>query len=1686
MKRYKKLTSVILCVALLASSIIVSGALPTSAAGENAVANTIGYGETYTFDFDNVIEYKANTDSATDADGNVFYPWRSADDNATAKKATITYGGEEISALELSASGNGMYIPTDENGQPLVLEPNATYRVQVTSYALALGPWKQFFLGGGIYEANKPEYSNGGSKTFPESIAWNNATYDMTALYPLYRTGAGQYAGETAVYFPNYRQQKDAVFYFNTGDYDPKNGLITALASDGECYKFANYFGVFFNAGSVATDDYTGNQVIYYDSISITKTAGMEVGESYTFDFNEGEVGDYAVNSTPSVDGEGNTFYPLHASSKTGYAASVTQENIDIITKDGGSDTISALRLEAPAALQYIPTDENGLPFVVEPNAKYQVEIKSYAKNASTWIQFFPGAGTQSAQNQSFNLTHESWYYVDGSQNGVAKTDINSSSPIFRTLACQYQDWGGNVYTSATSTSNTARYYDTFDEGNSRQCKTETSYFLTSDFTETLSGETDTNGNNVFVADLWPSVGSDRFTQANVGTYFALTCYGGTFTPYDKSTQTALTESPVPVVFYIDYIKITKVSQTASVTFDANGGSFSDQTTAKTEAQNVGSAFSVEEPVNANPDLIFLGWSLTKDGKKESKVEAHYNGKTLYAVWGTPSPHPEDGVYDSWKRTIEFDQYKVNGYNTFYPTGEDYEPYSGVSYFKVVDDPDEAGDKLLHFYNHSAAGSWTANWSITPTPTGETNTNSDEASGLVLPTATTFKMTFRIRMNSTGGGTPSIAMFYGTTFGSGSLDVNKTRTSTVTLKSGIAASDNWQDIEVFFTTPDEYEVFENGSTANRLYVGVLCAGYKMDYDLDYIKLEKATNTNLYVKENGVYVLKDTISGCPGEAFDLPEFYGTETYSLYDATGSDSKMLYGNWFSDEECTSAAVLKYGNYDVDLYCDAVTAVPSVSTENQEMFVGFDTYTQRTEGLKNAVITDATCNSGSYSLKASDGAAFELKNDYTFEVTEGKTYRVDFAYKADKEATFNIGLAEGVVANGVTTLNTVALAAADEWTNASVVFTADGALDNSILAATVTGATVHIDTMIVSSATESVGVEAVTDAALRFMLSYNGDTVKMAGVDYTVTEHGVIVKGQDVNTALTLDNADKAGIFHFAQNDMSKNWSVNPVTGTTVYSAYLDGFNADDDYKVSVRGYVKFENGDVFYTDTLTASVTDIPAAADIIPEDADLSSYYVYLPEGTTLPEDAAYTVTTYDDTFTANSAVENNVVTVGSYAVFSARPDFSEINVPDELKYTVHAGTKDELYYGLNAQVVSEKISEVGKDTVNYLFVTDIHFGYDLTSAQSVSLLNQAKLMTKMANENDDIDFVVIGGDTTTGMYGSKETAIKWTQAALDPFLECQKPVFVLMGNHDDNSYHLLDGTNTNAELYEERIITDLDWQNYIIDRYVNKGNIQVVQDDPAKRANSKYFYYDLEGKKTRVIALDALDYEAKYDENGYVLGDLDGDGFLDGMPVKNAEGTTDSAKYYAGTSYWGYSADQIRWLAEDALGSLPADYDVIFVSHMGMDQTTNSYWSKIWFGSDIREIVRTFNAGGSYTASLTDNWGDAVSVSANFAGKNGDILSWQFGHQHIELSLYESDVDLWQISTSTASVANAKQQTEELLLSSSVNNKGLPWRVYTRKLGTSSEACFNAMSVSSERLYRLTVGEGNNEKLIYPN
>ncbi len=1408
-------------------------------------------------------------------------------------------------------------------------------------------------------------------------------------------------------------------------------------------------------------------------------------------------------------DADDNAYYPYW--SNNGNARVYAGETITVKTSDGGTKEVTALKTTTRGASILIPTDANGVPYVVEPNTQYTVSIDGYIQCATNTLTMRLGGCVFDEEFTTNAGNRLKATYLSGTENGEEVANVLTRYPMYNTGPVSLPDASESTYyENATTTGEytPVSYFTEFDETNTAQRIDETLSFTTGDFTNT---------NNSFITDIM-TYGATKSSTVEMGTYFSLSVedYGSSFYVYQDDgtgTHTQVGTAKVAPTIYIDKITITKVveSEEISVTYDANGGSFADESATKTVTETTGTAPTVEEPTYTYDGREFLGWSTTKNGSTITAIDETMAGQTLYAVWGIPAPHPSTGNYSTWSRTIGFEEYVVltkaqaneteadDEANVTVPKADEaYGDYSGKPYYTVIEDPDNPGNKLLQYYNYAKASNYGPNWCITPTPTGQSNANSDAESGQVLPTNSRFRLTLRLRMEDTDGGSPAVYMYYGigSALKNGS---SKNKTDNVKLSEGITIneSDEWQDIVVYFTTPDEYTTVEQG-VANRLYVGIICAGIdnncQMKYDLDYIKLEKLTTTEFYVKQADEYVLYDSVEGVPGEALTLPESYSEEVYSD-DSTGYGATMKFSGWYSDEACSKAAIEKFANSNFKLYCNSTEAVGTVDTTNQEMFVGFDKYSQPDEGLSNATITDETAKTGTNSLKATGNASFELRNRYPSEVLDGKTYKADFSYKSSANVTIGFGFARSLVANAVTVKNSVALSAANDWAEGSVIFTADGALETSALAATITaadGTVTYIDNIRIYSVTESIGVEAETAAdgeALRFMFSFKGtdeDTVKISDTEYTVAERGVLIKGAELETALNLDNKDANGVFHFAAEDLSKNYGVNPVTGHTTYTAYISGFDVEDDYKVTVRGYVKLGD-EVYYTDTLTASVSDIPDPAELIPDTADLSDYYVYLPEGTTLSTEIANTVTTYDEMFAETNAVEANTFTKGAYAKFSAKPEISEIDVPSELKYLVHAGTKADLYFGLDAHVVTENINSVGEKAVNYLFITDTHIGSDPESVQAKALINQTTLMTKMANENDNIDFVVIGGDITTGMFGTKEACITAMQSALDPFLKCTKPVFVLMGNHDDNSYHLESSKNETKTLYTDRIITDLDWQINIINRYTTKnGAIEVKQDNPEKRANSKYFYYDLEGKNTRVIALDALDYEAKYDENGYVLTDEDGNGFYDGMPVRNSDGTNDRAKYWAGVKYWGYSADQTRWLAEDALGTLPEDYDVIFVSHMGIDKSTNSYDTTIHFGDEIRDVLKAYNAGGTYTANLTDIWGTEVPVNADFSGKNGKLLSWQFGHQHLELSHYSSDLDLWQICTSTANVSQAKTQSYDQLPTHQVNDKTLPWRIYTRDLETATEACFNAMSVSSERVYRYTVGQGANETMVYPN
>ncbi len=499
-------------------------------------------------------------------------------------------------------------------------------------------------------------------------------------------------------------------------------------------------------------------------------------------------------------------------------------------------------------------------------------------------------------------------------------------------------------------------------------------------------------------------------------------------------------------------------------------------------------------------------------------------------------------------------------------------------------------------------------------------------------------------------------------------------------------------------------------------------------------------------------------------------------------------------------------------------------------------------------------------------------------------------------------------------------------------------------------------------------------------------------------------------------------------------------------------------------VLEYKNLTAGYITHTSELASSVM---ASSDF----ECMDDFYVYLPKGSTISSAQNFAVYCYTQHFILDTTLTENcgqtllrfspklcpdtrTLTEDCYVRFSVQGKVSDIalNIPDGKEGVVISGAKDDLLYGPQINVVQQNLRDK-TDAVNYIFITDLHYDKDPTAQKSEALFKQVKAAVKIANTTDSIDFIVVGGDTTSGMYDTKEDALKYTAEILAPLKESKKPVFVLIGNHDDNSYlsfHM-------EGFLEDQIVSDKDWSDNIIKVFCPED---VVKD--SKHKDSKYYYYDLKDKKTRVICLDAIDYRAKYDKNGVIKE----------LPVKDASETDEEAKYWSGCSYWGYSEGQIRWLVNEAM-TAPADWDYVFMSHIGIDIKTQTNYYEPHYGTTLRAVINAFQNRKDF--SFED-------ISASFANVTGKVLSYHFGHTHRELTRYCKDIDLWQINTDTAQVSTNAEAIGDPKVSE--DDKGNDWVSYDRQYGSDYEACFDIISVSDKVVYKYAFGAGTTETLKY--
>lgn len=1027
---------------------------------------------------------------------------------------------------------------------------------------------------------------------------------------------------------------------------------------------------------------------------------------------------------------------------------------------------------------------------------------------------------------------------------------------------------------------------------------------------------------------------------------------------------------------------------------------------------------------------------------------------------------------------------------------------------QVTDDTAQDGGKILRYNALNGNSTWYGNHAMALSTTG---------TPMVLTNGVTYKATLRIR---TQGGVPengvSPFIAYADRVGRGYASYTECYYTLYTDTVLKDTNKEWCELTFSFTTPEEYLTTSSNLLMNKCFFGFYSKNITTDfcYDIDTITLELVSNTNFYIDSNsdGEYELYSTVCGAPGSDLQLPS--ATETKEVYntDGTGYVETTNFENWFADEDCTEEAILKFGNFDVNLYSKAT--ITAGTFEGQVGYSGFDTYVEQAAGMsydtnKSALSTEEAFT-GTTSMKtelsAGESAAFELRNAYAFEAKDGKTYKITLSYKTNAEVQLGVGIGDaGAVPNSAYAINSETATADSEWNTVSFLMNADykqqlaRGYAPAVVISSETDATVYVDNVTISAVTDAAGVESVLSEdseAVRFMMSYNcgGDnTVVIEEKEYTVTEHGVLVTGADNKTPLTLENVGNNGIFKVSQTDTSKYFNRNTATYTTVYSVLLEGLPLNDSYDMSARGYVKLSNGETYYSDVVIASAMDSNdkytgtfKASDLIPDsyityddstdtyamfggDSNQyenwdKSFFLCLPVGTVISSEYAFTIINHTKNMNWHSTAHTKSYTIPTTLYVKLKitgADFNAINisVPPEYRNEVYSGSRDDIYETLlknKIEDASSKINNASEDAVNYLFITDLHTGAyiseyaDSTATQKRedSLVKQMTALVKFANTNPNIDFIVIGGDIVNG-YETPDSPLYQEALAAGKVSNIREFVISQMQAVLDP---LKESTKPVFILRGNHDDNHMQASYYSTTDYGYSNVLsEIVSDrDWNEGIIKEYVPEDIVRSSTY------LDPYTNEEISGYYYYDLEKNGkntriiCLDVFDHRYAYNEDGEITDFTSVHGHAGKVGYNEYQLEWLVNVALKDYDgdVLVFSH------TTATDSSALNGDVLRGILSAYQNKGAYS-------NETLNISVDYSDKEGSVLAYHCGHVHYDGATYLSDVNLWQISTNMASPTGG------------------------RGYGTEREPAFDVMSVTNKVIYKYIIGDGYDRRLIYP-
>lgn len=353
------------------------------------------------------------------------------------------------------------------------------------------------------------------------------------------------------------------------------------------------------------------------------------------------------------------------------------------------------------------------------------------------------------------------------------------------------------------------------------------------------------------------------------------------------------------------------------------------------------------------------------------------------------------------------------------------------------------------------------------------------------------------------------------------------------------------------------------------------------------------------------------------------------------------------------------------------------------------------------------------------------------------------------------------------------------------------------------------------------------------------------------------------------------------------------------------------------------------------------------------------------------------------------------------------------------FIAEAENKQTPYQDKIDQTVFKVLGNTEENSVSFGFITDLHCDQNEELSKN-SIDRQLSALVQIANHTN-IDFIVLGGDLYSGnvFKDSKQGVKDLLTEMLEPLDECQKPVLILKGNHDDNSYYSL--YDPTLPLKDEKILNDEEYYSFTNKRFRAQIN-----------STDNYFYYDLDERNTRIICLNSSDYPLTKNKN--------------------------STRIYAGSNYYGYSEKQLKWLVNTALSDRVKKY--IIFSHIGTDMF------RVNGRDELNLIMKSLNERTVYSG---------VGTSRDFGGYQGLDL-FCFGHMHADkISKSDKIGGAIAISTGSAIIDNNPVTEEE-----SANGYD---RVLGRTYGDYSECLFYIVIIKSDEVKCLRFGAGDDRSII---